>query len=104
METALTIQVTVTDACTVLAVIGEVDAATAPQLADAVAAAIETGPTEIELDCAAMSFIDSSGIRALIDAWDRLKDRATMAIYITNLQPGPERILAICGVHDLLTR
>ena len=104
MEPALTIEVTATEACTVLAVIGEVDAATAPQLAEAVASAIDAGPAETELDCAAMSFIDSSGIRVLIDAWDRIKDRATMQIFVTNLQPGPERILAICGVHDLLTR
>lgn len=104
MEPALAIEVTTTDTCAVLAVTGEVDAATAPLLADAVAAAIDADPQEIELDCAAMSFIDSSGIRVLIDAWDRIKDRATMDIYVTNLQDGPKRILAICGVHDLLTR
>lgn len=104
MEPALTIEVSSTETCTTLAVVGEVDAATAPLLADAVRTAIDDGPAEIELDCTAMGFIDSSGIRVLIDAWDRLKDRATMQIYVTNLQPGPERILAICGVHDLLTR
>lgn len=104
MEPVLTIRVTAAESCAKLAVDGEVDAATAHQLATAVAEAIKSNPQEIELDCAAMSFIDSSGIRVLLDAWEQLKDRATMDIYVTNLQEGPKRILAICGIHDLLTR
>lgn len=104
MDPALSIETSIVGPCNLIKVIGEVDASTANLLAEAVAAAIATGPAEIELDCSAMSFIDSSGIRVLIDAWRRLRDQATMSIYVTNLQRGPRRTLEVCGVSNLLTR
>lgn len=100
----LTIDVTTSDGCALLRVIGEVDATNAHLLADAVTAAVASGPSEIELDCSAMAFIDSSGIRVLIEAWERIRPDVHMDIFVTKLQPGPARTLAICGVHDLLTR
>jgi anti-anti-sigma factor len=42
---------------------GEVDMATAPRVTDAVRTALATGPREVHVDMAAVTFLDSSGIQ-----------------------------------------
>ncbi len=49
-------------------VAGEVDLDTAGQVANAVRNAVATGPREVHLDMAAVTFLDSSGIRTLLHA------------------------------------
>jgi anti-sigma B factor antagonist len=53
---------------TVVRVAGEVDLATAPALASAAHAALEAGALELWIDLTATSFMDSSGLHALLDA------------------------------------
>jgi len=59
----------VTLACT-----GELDMATSPRLAEAVERALLKSPAVVRIDCAEVGFVDSTGIRALLDAC-RLADR-----------------------------
>ena len=49
---------------------GELDLASAPQLVDAIAALPEVGEPVV-LDLGSVTFVDSSGVRALLDA-DRI--------------------------------
>lgn len=104
MEPSLRLEASTSPTRVTIRVIGEVDAATAALLSDALRVAMADDPAEIELDCTEMTFLDSSGIRALVEASDRARDAASTAISITNVSPGPQRILEICGLGDLLTR
>jgi anti-sigma B factor antagonist len=49
-----------------VAIRGELDSGTVPQLADAFAHAMEVGATELRVDLSAVSFIDSAGMRTMI--------------------------------------
>jgi len=86
-----------------LVLTGELDLATAPQLAAAVDAAIAEGVGKIVIDAAALSFIDSAGVNVLVHAWHDLKGRATMPVVITDLQPMVRRVLDVCGITGLVT-
>ena len=80
-----------------LAASGEIDAHTAPTLASAIDAA---GP-DVELDLAGVEFVDSSGLRVLIDAHQRLAE-AGGALRITELSVPVRRLLEISGVSGYL--
>jgi anti-sigma B factor antagonist len=80
-----------------LAASGEIDAHTAPTLASAIDAA---GP-DVELDLAGVEFVDSSGLRVLIDAHQRLAE-AGGALRITALSDPVRRLLEISGVSGYL--
>src|SRR3954467_12346158 len=53
---------------TVVRVAGEVDLATVPALTSAADAALEAGALELWIDLTPTSFMDSSGLHALLDA------------------------------------
>jgi len=80
-----------------LAASGEIDAHTAPALA----AAIDAAGPEVTLDLAGVEFVDSSGLRVLIDAHQRLAD-AGGALRLTALSEPVRRLLEISGVSDYL--
>lgn len=83
-----------------LAVRGEVDAATAPRLAQALDAAIRETAGPFVLDLAGVRFLDSSGLNVLLRARALLgrADRAIVLIY----PPGPvRRVLELAGIEDL---
>lgn len=76
---------------------GEIDAHTAPTLAAALDAA---GPT-VRLDMSAVEFVDSSGLRVLIDAHQRMQE-AGGAMTIVTPSEAVHRLLQISGVDDYL--
>lgn len=69
----LTIDKTTKDSFSVLAVSGEVDVHSAPQLHEAILDEIAEGNTNIALDFTNVSFLDSSGLRVLIIAHNALE-------------------------------
>ena len=73
----------------VIAVTGEVDLATAPELERAVKAVLEGGPANLVIDLSDTTFMDSTGLRVLITADLEFKgaDRR-LAILV---KPGPIR-------------
>ena len=86
---------------TVLAVTGEVDLATAPELGSAVDTALASGAQELWLDLSATAFMDSSGLHVLLDAHRRMRAlRRRLAIVC----PGGavRRLFEIAGVADVL--
>ncbi len=88
----------------VVAVQGEVDRLTAPELAECVAAAIATGPLDVVLDLTDMTFIDCSGINLFVSA--RMELSADCRVVLRHPQPFVRRILgileigAICVISD----
>jgi len=84
----------------VVAVIGEIDFATAPIVHDAVAELREVGWPRIVLDLRAVSFIDSSGvhlIQSLLDAAEH--ERFRLAIV-----DGPARVMRVLELTGLSRR
>ena len=76
---------------------GEIDAHTAPTLA----AALDAAGNDVRLDVSGIEFVDSSGLRVLIDAHQRLGDAGGR---LTLVQPSDavRRLLEISGVADYL--
>lgn len=100
--TALQIDVQAAGSEARLVIVGEIDLATAPLLSEAFAQVIEGEPSRVVLDCAGLTFLDSSGIQVLVAAWEQLKDRATMPVVLTNVSPLVKQVLEACGVRSLL--
>jgi anti-sigma B factor antagonist len=80
---------------------GELDMATAPELTGVLVTIIEDGPQEVVLDLSGLSFIDSSGIAALVDSQQRLSEQKRR-LSIHGAQPGAVRVFEIAGLVDFL--
>lgn len=86
-----------------VAVGGAIDLATAPELAEAVQSIIDQGASTIVIDCAELTYLDSSGVNVLIDAWQQMRERTPMPVVVRRLQPSVERVLEVCGITGLVT-
>jgi anti-sigma B factor antagonist len=93
----------------ILAVRGEIDLATTPDLRTALEAAVDGGGRELWLDLCATTFMDSTGLHALFDA-DALAQKSGGRLEIV-CPPGPvRRLFEIVGydgrlsLHDELAR
>jgi anti-anti-sigma factor len=86
-----------------VAVSGEVDLATAPVLRDRLLGVLgDQGPTTLSVDLAGVSFLDCTGINALIAA--RNAAAATgRQMRITHPQPIVRQILDLTGLLDVFT-
>jgi anti-sigma B factor antagonist len=86
-----------------LVVAGEIDMATSDALAGALRDAIATEHAkEVAVDLAGVTFIDSSGIRALVVAQDDATERG-VAIYVTKPHAHVRRVLELTGLLAVLT-
>jgi anti-sigma B factor antagonist len=85
------------DGRTIVAAAGSVDLATAPQLANALAQAHREGRAGVVVDLAAVDFLDSAGVRVLVEAY-----RQGGALSIRGAQGWVARVLDITGVQDYL--
>jgi anti-sigma B factor antagonist len=72
---------------------GEVDMATAPQLADAVAKAIIDTPGDLVIDLAGTTFLDSAGLKVIASARRHLP--ATCRVILRRPNPFIRRVLRI---------
>jgi anti-anti-sigma factor len=84
-----------------LDVAGELDLATAPSLTAALQAALASGAREIWIDLSGVTFMDSSGLHALLAVRDRLHhDGRRLAVIAPS---GPvRRLLELTGVDRIL--
>lgn len=80
---------------------GQLDLATAPQLAQALAQAQGRGGTEIVVDLSAVDFMDSSGIAVLVQAAREVAD-AGGHLYLQGAHGGVAQVLEITGIADYL--
>lgn len=87
----------------VVAVDGEVDLATADLLRDRLLGLLhEHGPTVLDVDLARVSFLDCTGIGALV-AVRNAAIRAGRRVWITHPQPIVRRVLEVTGLLGLFT-
>jgi anti-sigma B factor antagonist len=85
----------------VLAVSGEIDIATVDDLGDAIDAVIDDGAVEVWVDLTPAEFMDSTGLRLLVAAGDRL--RALNRSLAVICPPGAiRRTIELAGLHEVL--
>jgi anti-sigma B factor antagonist len=75
-----------------LAIRGELDLSTAPQLEQPLQGGLDEGEAPILIDLSACEFIDSTGIALIVKAWQRLESA------------GNGRRLAVCSGNDQVQR
>jgi anti-anti-sigma factor len=86
-----------------LAVAGEIDIATVDTLADAMTGIIrDRRPVRLDVDFAEVTFLDSSGVAALVAAW-QLASADRIDFTVVNCCPNVLRVLEITGMVQALT-
>jgi anti-sigma B factor antagonist len=80
---------------------GELDLSTAPLLEAALLAAEATGATAITLDIDAVSFIDSTGLRVLLEAHAR-SETDSRRLRLTRGSDQAQRLFSLAAVDDIL--
>ena len=86
----------------VIAVAGEIDLFTAPELKSALAAAVEGGRTRIVVDLTETSFLDSTALGVLIGTVKRLRSRDGR-LTIVNVDPNIAKTFEITGLDQIST-
>jgi anti-sigma B factor antagonist len=89
------------DGIAVIAVVGELDLATAPELASALEAFVEDGPPELVLDLSGLSFMDSSGLAEFTKIQRRLRGQGR-SLSLTAPQPNILKVFEISGLMEAL--
>ena len=85
----------------VLALRGELDPLSAPDLARCVSAvATRTGVERLVLDLAELTFIDSSGLRALLEAGAAMSEQGR-SMALRRPSEAAQRLLRITDLHDV---
>jgi anti-anti-sigma factor len=86
-----------------LAVVGEVDLATAPLLRDRLFSVLhDQTPGIVDVDLAGVSFLDCSGIGALV-AGRNMAVQTGRQMRVTGPQPATRRLLELTGLFNVLT-
>ncbi len=80
---------------------GEIDAATAPALSADLSRAVASGSNPIEIDLSAVTFIDSSGLRALIIGRQEA-EAAGNSLRIVKASDVVSRLLDVTGLSETL--
>jgi anti-sigma B factor antagonist len=86
----------------VIAVRGEIDLFTAPELKQKLTDAIEAGKTRIVVDLAETTFLDSTALGVLIGAVKRLRSREG-ALVIVNVDQNIAKTFEITGLDQIFT-
>ncbi len=88
------------DGVCVVRMSGELDLASADRLASLLA---ELSETTVVVDLAELTFIDSSGIAALVAAKDRLGSTGRELV-LTRPQPNVDRVLEMTGLEEWISQ
>jgi anti-sigma B factor antagonist len=83
-----------------VAISGELDVLSAPKLCATIELAITEGATDVVLDCRAVTFVDSSGIGALLDVQKQLAAAGGVLILFGPTE-GLARNLALTGLNEV---
>ena len=86
----------------VVAVAGELDLATAPQLRERLALLSEAGKNQVTLDLTHLDFIDSTGLSVLVMVFNRAQ-AAEGSMVIRNPSMSVMRIFEITGLASVFT-
>ena len=83
-----------------VAVRGDLDLHTAPELREALDRAIDEGRSRLVVDLTETSYMDSSGLTALVLAHKRVRQRSGQLV-VVNVDPSIGRTFEITGLHLL---
>lgn len=86
----------------VLAVTGELDLRTSPELEERLAGAFDSGAELVILDLRQIEFMDSTGLRVMLGAHQRAQESGRRFALVRGADQ-VERVLTLTGVRDLLT-
>jgi anti-sigma B factor antagonist len=87
----------------VVAVRGELDVATSPQLRSELTGLLADGATSLRLEFAGVSFVDSSGLGVLVGIYKRMREEGRGgSIRIAGAQPSVRKIFEITGLESAL--
>src|ERR1043165_7397082 len=81
---------------------GELDIAAAPLVDEALRAVVERSPKLLTLDWTGLTFMDSTGIRLLLDALALCRSENVDLVW--QLSDVARRTLDLVGIHDALLR
>lgn len=95
---AFGIEVKLAEGAAVVALTGELDLATAPQLRDQLVALAGGGFLAVTLDLAALDFMDSTGLSVLVAGLKHLRERGGDLV-LRSPQPGAMKVLEITGLN-----
>lgn len=98
---SLTVQSDQHDGVVVIAVAGELDMATAPQLQAHISEMLEQGRNRLVFDLSEVSFCDSTGLSVFVRAKNSC-DGAGGAVALAAPQRGVLRILEVSGLVEVL--
>ena len=84
-----------------VALSGEADLTTVPELAAALAAQVDAGARHLTVDLSALAFVDSASIGALITASHALRARGG-TLELAGPQPIVARTLGLLGVDEVI--
>jgi len=85
----------------VMAVSGELDLSTAPQLSQSIAEVLDQQPEDLTLDLAELRFIDSSGL-ALLACTSKTLRVHNGTLHLVSPTPPVRRVLEIVGLDTLV--
>ncbi|MDQ7908143.1 STAS domain-containing protein [Phytohabitans sp. ZYX-F-186] len=85
-----------------LVVVGEVDVISAGQFREYLGGALDIGPAALTVDLAGVTFLDSSGLSALVYAHHRARDERVPFV-VADPQPQVRRLLDVTGLLTVLT-
>jgi anti-sigma B factor antagonist len=84
----------------IVAVAGEIDVATSPELDQAIEGVLEHA-SSITIDLSATTFIDSSGLGVLVSALKRARGLGHESVTLRGVQEPVRRVLEITGLTEL---
>ncbi len=87
-----------------LALSGELDLATAPELEAALTHLCESGVREIEIDLGEIDFIDSTGLRAILVAKDSCAKAGIEFFLVPSRAEHHRRLFELTGLLGLFSR
>jgi anti-sigma B factor antagonist len=98
---AFSITVVRSGADAVVTLAGELDMATAPELADVFEALVADGPGEIVVDLAELSFVDSSGLAVFVTTQNALHEQGRR-LSLRSPRRHAIKVLEIAGLIEFL--
>lgn len=90
------------DRVAVVTASGDLDMLTAPQLRDAVSAALSKNPTGLIVDLSPVEFLGSAGMQVLMETHNQTDGTETRFVVVAE-GPATSRPLKITGIADLIT-
>ena len=96
----MTIKKTITDASAALEIIGRLDTTTAPELEATIDGCV-AGIKELVLDCSALEYVSSAGLRVILKTQKLMNAQGTMKL--THVNETIMEVFDITGFADILT-